>query len=242
MNVDLPTLGKPTIATSAISLSSSRSQRSSPCSPCSANDGARRLLLRNRALPRPPSPAWAASHRSPWWRRSPSGSRLSWSSTTVPSGTLTSRSVPRAPWRLLPLPWVPFSPFRCGWSRNASNDATLRSATSQIDPPSPPSPPSGPPFATWASRRNATQPAPPSPPLTLMLHSSTKLDTPQGYGVPLRARVTRRAVELDRRREGCCGRDGSPCAFAETCSRIAAWGAHEKSTLTRSRHLVLEVR
>ena len=40
-----------------MSLSSRSSQRSSPSSPCSANDGARRRLDRNRALPLPPWPA-----------------------------------------------------------------------------------------------------------------------------------------------------------------------------------------
>ena len=53
MNVDLPTLGKPTIATSAISFSSSRSHRSSPCSPCSANDGARRLFAQEAGVAPP---------------------------------------------------------------------------------------------------------------------------------------------------------------------------------------------
>ena len=62
---------------------------------------------------------------------------------------------------------------RCGWSRNASSDATLRSATSQTSPPLPPSPPLGPPNATGPSRRNDTQPAPPSPPRTFSWASST---------------------------------------------------------------------
>ena len=52
----LPEFGNPTSATSARSLSSRSSQRSSPASPCSAKAGARRRLLRNRALPRPPRP------------------------------------------------------------------------------------------------------------------------------------------------------------------------------------------
>ena len=65
---------------------------------------------------------------------------------------MTTRSAPLAPWRFLPDPCVPDSARRCGWSRNASSDATLRSAWSQTSPPVPPSPPSGPPFGTWASR------------------------------------------------------------------------------------------
>ena len=48
-----------------MSLSSRRIQRSSPTSPCSAKPGARRLLDRKRALPLPPVPPAAASHRSP---------------------------------------------------------------------------------------------------------------------------------------------------------------------------------
>ena len=54
ISVDLPTLGNPTSATSAMSLSSRRIHRSSPISPCSAKPGARRLLDRKRALPLPP--------------------------------------------------------------------------------------------------------------------------------------------------------------------------------------------
>ena len=73
----------------------------------------------------------------------------------------------------LPLPCTPSSARRCGWSRNASSDATLWSATSQTSPPLPPSPPFGPPNATGPSRRNDTQPAPPSPPRTFSWASST---------------------------------------------------------------------
>ena len=41
------------------------------------------------------------------------------------------------PWRPLPLPWVPSVARRNGWSRKASSDATLWSATSQTSPPEP---------------------------------------------------------------------------------------------------------
>src|SRR5688500_3283162 len=74
------------------------------------------------------------------------------------------------------MPWVPLEARRWGWSRNASSDATSRSAYSHRSPPLPPSPPSGPPLATWASRRNETAPAPPSPPRTLRCASSTNPD------------------------------------------------------------------
>jgi hypothetical protein len=66
--------------------------------------------------------------------------------TTVPSGTLTSSRRPDGR-GALPLPWVPSSARRNGWSRKASSEATLWSATSHTSPPLPPSPPSGPPAA-----------------------------------------------------------------------------------------------
>src|SRR5688572_9775577 len=181
MSVDLPTLGNPTSATSASSFSSRRSQCSSPTSPCSAKPGARRRFDRNRALPRPPRPPSAASQRSPARTRSAS-TTPSWFRTVVPSGTGTSRSLPRRPCFRLPCPCTPLPAARCGWSLNAISEATLRSTTSHTPPPSPPSPPSGPPLGTCASRRKLTAPAPPSPPLTWRPHSSTNCDTPPGYG------------------------------------------------------------
>src|SRR4051812_18713952 len=173
-----------------MSLSSSRSQRSSPGSPCSANDGARRRFERKRALPRPPRPPCAARYRSPSWTRSASTAPVSWSRTIVPSGTRTTRSSPPRPCLRLPWPCTPLVARRCGWSRKARREATLRSATSQTSPPLPPSPPSGPPLGTWASRRNATVPAPPSPALTGRPHSSTNPDT--------RCQVRERGVSVRR--------------------------------------------
>src|SRR5215207_1744475 len=189
ISVDLPTFGKPTSATSARSLSSSRSHHSSPTSPCSAKAGARRRLDRKRALPRPPRPPSAATKRSPAATRSASTSP-SRSRTTVPTGTFTTTSSPPAPWRRLPMPCVPSSARRNGWSLNASSEATLWSATRTTSPPLPPSPPSGPPLATWASRRNDTEPAPPSPALTCRLHSSTNWDTRASIAAPRSARRT----------------------------------------------------
>ena len=87
-----------------------------------------------------------------------------------------------------PEPCVPEPALRCGWSRNASSEATLRLARSHTSPPRPPSPPSGPPRGTCASRRNATQPAPPSPPFTLHCATSTNPDTRTGYGPARRPR------------------------------------------------------
>ena len=179
--MDLPALGKPTRATSATSFSSMSSQRSSPFSPCSAKAGARRLLERKRAFPRPPRPPSAASQRSPAPVRSHK-SEPSRSRTTVPTGTGTSRSGPRPPWRRLPEPCPPSVARRWGWSRNPSNEAWLGVATSQTSPPRPPSPPSGPPLSTWASRRKETAPAPPSPALAWSCASSTKPDMQRSYG------------------------------------------------------------
>ena len=182
MNVLLPALGNPTSATSAMSFSSSLSQRSVPSSPCSQNRGARRRFDRNLALPRPPRPPSAASQRSPWRTRSASTSPVYRSRATVPSGTVTTWSWPVRPCMSLPLPCTPSPPRRCGWSRNARSEATLRSATSQTSPPLPPSPPLGPPLTTGPSRRKLTQPAPPSPPRTFSWHSSTNPDMARNQG------------------------------------------------------------
>src|SRR5437660_8930989 len=176
IRVLLPALGNPMGATSAMSLSSMSSQRSSATSPCSAKEGARRRLDRKRALPLPPRPPRAASHRSPAATRSASASPPLLR-TTVPSGTFTTASAPRAPCLPFPWPWPPFSARRWGWSLKASSEATSRSATSHTSPPEPPSPPSGPPRATWASRRKLMAPAPPSPPLTWSWASSANSGT-----------------------------------------------------------------
>ena len=103
MSVLLPTFGKPTSATSAMSFSSSRNHASSPTSPCSAKPGARRRFERKRLLPRPPCPPAAALHRSPADTRSASTSPSS-VATTVPSGTGTTSVVPAGPMALLALP------------------------------------------------------------------------------------------------------------------------------------------
>src|SRR4051812_16901808 len=176
MNVLLPAFGKPTRATSALNFNSRLSHRSSPTSPCSANDGARRRLDRKRALPRPPWPPLAASHRSPVCTRSAS-SPPSRSRTTVPSGTRTIVSSPDEPWRAFPLPWTPLPARRGGGSRKPSSEAGSRAATNHTSPPPPPSPPSGPPRGTCASRPNETAPAPPSPPFPWTWASSTNAGT-----------------------------------------------------------------
>src|SRR5664280_1818564 len=184
MSVLLPTLGKPTRATSATRASSSSYHSSWPFSPCSAKAGARRLLERKLALPLPPRPPSPASHRSPGLTRS-ARTVPSWRLARVPTGTGTSRSAPRAPCFFLPPPWPPSPPRRWGWSRKPSREDWLVVATSQMSPPRPPSPPSGPPLSTWASRRKATAPAPPSPAFTCSWASSTNPDIPRSYRSPV---------------------------------------------------------
>src|SRR5437763_1289482 len=202
MRVLFPALGNPTRATSAMSRSSTSSQRSSPGSPCSANDGARRRLVRKRALPRPPRPPRAASQVSPSCTRS-AMTVPSFSLTVVPSGTETRVSEQLAPCRPPPWPWTPFVARRQGWSLKPSSDATLRSATSHTSPPLPPSPPSGPPFGTCASRRNDTAPAPPSPPRTCRPASSTNWDMRKAYELPVLAMTDpgKRALVIARTKE-----------------------------------------
>ena len=142
--------------------------------------------------------------------------------TCVPSGTVDHEVGAR--WRRAascPTRACPTRARRCGWSRNASSDATLRSACRQTSPPEPPSPPSGPPFGTCASRRNDTAPAPPSPPRRLTWTTSTNDDMPislrtarprAGSELPPRVRRPTR-VRPGRCRRACgpCGGRTSPC-------------------------------
>src|SRR4051794_3748398 len=125
------------------------------------------------------------------------------------------RSSPPRPWRRLPWPCTPLVARRCGWSRKARREATLRSATSQMSPPLPPSPPSGPPLGTWASRRNATLPAPPSPALTCRPHSSTNPDTQARLGVEVRQSAGSTSTYFRPRR---CANFTEPGAFANNVS------------------------
>src|SRR5262245_10375448 len=227
MSVDFPAFGKPTSAASARSFTSSFSQCSSPNSPCSAKLGARRRFERKRAFPRPPWPPCAATNESPCCTRSAS----TWPSrtrTTVPSGTVTTRSLPRAPCRLPPCPCFPDSARRWGWSRNASNDAVLRSARTITSPPSPPSPPSGPPFGTCASRRNDIAPAPPSPPRRLHWTSSTNADcTNQAYGRDASVRRRKGCVSSGARSAGRVSRPARARQLEEDVDELAALAATE---------------
>ena len=98
----LPTEGMPTRAASAMSFISSSIQCSSAGSPFSAKAGARRTEVTKWMLPRPPAPPGATMTRSPGCVRSAiwymgvcvcgSSSR-----TTVPRGTLRTRSSPSLP-------------------------------------------------------------------------------------------------------------------------------------------------
>ena len=178
ISVDLPTFGNPTSATSAISLSSSADQRSSPDLALLGERRARGAgwtgTGRCPCRPCPPArgePTVAVVHQV--------GQHLAVVVVLHHGalGHLHDQVVARRAVLVLALAVRALLAVRWGWSRKASSDATLRSATSQTSPPSPPSPPSGPPLGMWASRRIDTQPAPPSPPFTLIAHSSTKFDT-----------------------------------------------------------------
>lgn len=60
------------------------------------------------ALPLPPFPPWAARNFKSGETKSKRISSLSISLTTVPIGTLNSRSAPLRPWRFFPSPCAPF--------------------------------------------------------------------------------------------------------------------------------------
>ena len=191
MSVLLPTFGKPDEGHVGheleleVAASAPRRPR-----PARRTSGARRLLDEEPgvALARPGRRRRPASGRR-GARGRPAPCRRG-RARRCPRGRARSGRRRRAPCLFLPWPCTPFSARRCGWSRKASSEATLRSATSQTSPPLPPSPPSGPPLATWASRRNETQPAPPSPPRTLSL----ALVDESGHGAPRRSAVRERAT------------------------------------------------
>ena len=198
MSDDLPADGMPTRAASAMSFISSSIQRSCDGSPSSANAGARRVGVTKWMLPRPPMPPSATVTRSPSCVRSAmssptslSSSKYSW--TTVPIGTLSTRSSPVAPCMREPLPCVPRSALKWCLKRYSMSDDRLASASTTTLPPWPPSPPSGPPFGTWASRRNDMQPAPPLPPLTWMRTLSMNTG---GTSISIRARRGRTGCSL----------------------------------------------
>ena len=134
MSVDLPALGNPTSATSAMSLSSMSSQRSWPFSPCSAKAGARRRLERKRALPRPPWPPSAtmkrvavarqvAHHRARRGRARPSR-----------PGPAPRCPCPGRRGVFCPTRAPPSVARRKGWSRKPRSEDSLTEATSQTSP------------------------------------------------------------------------------------------------------------
>ena len=171
MSEDLPALGMPTSAASAMSFISSSIQPSCAGSPSSANVGARRVDVTKCVLPRPPAPPAATTTLSPSCVRSAMSSPCSFDSSkyswmTVPTGTRRTRSSPLAPCMRDPRPCVPRSALKWCLKRYSMSDEMLASACTTTLPPRPPSPPSGPPLGTCASRRNDMQPAPPSPPFT----------------------------------------------------------------------------
>ena len=148
-----------------LELAATAPRRTRPARRTKARGARSRGTARCRAHPGRPAPRASGRRR----RRGRRAARRRARAPTVPSGTSMTRSAPAEPCFFLPEPCVPDLALRCGWSRNASNEATLRLARSQTSPPLPPSPPSGPPFGTCDSRRNATTPAPPSPALHVEL-------------------------------------------------------------------------
>ncbi|CUQ36871.1 Uncharacterised protein [Flavonifractor plautii] len=104
----MPTLGKPTRPTSASSLSSRITCRSWPGRPALAKRGTCRVGVAKCLLPQPPFPPLASTKRSVW-DMSQIISPVSASRTTVPRGTLMTRSSPSLPEQRLPWPSMPLA-------------------------------------------------------------------------------------------------------------------------------------
>ena len=172
---------------------------------------------------RAPGGRWTGSGRCPD-RRARRGRRRSGrrgctrSASTSPSRVFTTGALGDGDDEVLaagavalaPARGCPISARRCGWSRNASSDATLRSARRTTSPPLPPSPPSGPPLGTWASRRNDIAPAPPSPPAQVDLDLVDELPRlaswrPTLDGDAATGRVASETIRAERRPVGDAG-------------------------------------
>src|SRR4051794_20486383 len=174
-------------------LSSSTASTASPGSPSSANPGALRRGLASAALPRPPLPPAASTNRVPAPIRSATISPST--QTTVPSGTRSTRSSPRAPLRLLPAPGRPLPAFWCGRWWKSSRVCTLGSTSRTTSPPSPPLPPSGPPSGLYFSRWTEDTPCPPLPAATCTVTRSTNAATSAA------SCLVRRKTQTPRRRD-----------------------------------------
>src|SRR5690606_610192 len=122
---------------------------------------------------RPPLPPLATSRRSPCAVMSPITSSVPTLVTTVPTGTVMTRSSPALPYICRPMPFCPRWARNWRWWRKWTRVLRFSSATSATLPPSPPSPPSGPPSGMNFSRRQPTQPLPPLPAPTWIAASST---------------------------------------------------------------------
>ena len=161
-------------------LSSRTISASSPGVPNRAKPGALRLAEANAALPRPPIPPRAATYSSP--TRSRSAKTLpSRSFTTVPCGTVRTRSSPLKPWCISPRPISPFGACWCGLWWYSSRVVVWLSTRRITAPPLPPLPPLGPPRGLNFSRRTETQPLPPRPPDTCKTTRSTNSATGSPY-------------------------------------------------------------
>ncbi len=130
----------------------------SPGSPSLAKRGVCRVEVAKFMLPQPPRPPWAATKRWPSSDMSTSCSPVAWSMTSVPLGTLSTRSSAFLPLQSEPMPCWPARAIRCCWKRKSSSVVSCESAMKMTEPPLPPSPPDGPPFSMNFSRWNATAP------------------------------------------------------------------------------------
>src|SRR2546428_3271869 len=200
-SVDFPAFGRPVRPTSARSLSSSRISRRSPLPPSSAIRGARRVLLTNRALPFPAAPPRAITSSSPGDTRSAMVRPVASSTTTVPTGTRTTRSVPALPVCFRPAPAPPDRAASSCANRNSVSVPSSGSTRNTTSPPFPPSPPSGPPRGTCASRRNEITPRPPSPAFTttraLSRNTLDARERSSGRGKDEMRRVGAKTLERD---------------------------------------------
>ena len=174
-NVDLPTLGKPTSPTSAITLSSRRTVSSLASCPGCAYLGTCMVGVAYHLLPLPPLPPFKMTSRSLPLLMSAITLPDTSSYITVPSGTLMIRSAPSLPWHNALPPSAPLSATYFLICLNSFRVLSPLSTSNIMSPPLPPSPPSGPPAATKSSRLKLTWPSPPLPDLIKIVALSANI-------------------------------------------------------------------
>src|SRR6266849_4347409 len=85
------------------------------------------------------------------------------SSTSVPTGTSSTRSAPSRPVLRPPAPLAPACACQRACCLYRERSPSWVVALTSIEPPRPPSPPSGPPWGMNGSRRKEAEPRPPCP-------------------------------------------------------------------------------